>query len=69
MRLQDALTAARWNNEIQAFAEALPHGIPVNISSAPRNGAAVDGKRVPMVEGKTEYRVEVTVYRIPAPFL
>jgi len=43
MRLQDALTAARWNNEIQAFAEALPHGIPVNISSDPRNGAAAAG--------------------------
>ena len=35
MRLQDARTAACWNNEIQAFAEALPHGMPVNISSDP----------------------------------
>lgn len=43
MRLQDARTAACWNNEIQAFAEALPHGIPVNISSDPRNGAAAAG--------------------------
>ena len=25
------------------------------------DGTAVDGKRIPMVEGKTEYRVEVTV--------
>ena len=43
MRLQDARTAARWNNEIQSFAEALPHGIPVNISSDPRNGASGAG--------------------------
>ena len=43
MRLQDARTAACWNNEIQAFAEALPHGIPVNISSDPRNGVAAAG--------------------------
>lgn len=39
MHFQDADTAARWNNEIQAFCEALPHGIPVNISSDPRHGA------------------------------
>lgn len=43
MRLQDARTAACWNNEIQAFAEALPYGMPVNISSDPRNGASSAG--------------------------
>ncbi len=35
----DAGTAARWSNALQARAEAQPHGIPVNISSDPRNGA------------------------------
>ena len=29
--------AARWNNNIQAFVEALGHGIPANNSSDPRN--------------------------------
>ena len=40
MLLKDAKTAAMWNNEMQAFAEVQPHGIPVNISSDPRNGAS-----------------------------
>ncbi|WP_233188320.1 glycoside hydrolase family 3 N-terminal domain-containing protein [Actinomyces qiguomingii] len=39
--LQDAQTAARWNNAMQALAEAEPMGVPVNTSSDPRNGAAV----------------------------
>ena len=43
MLLKDARTAAHWNNEIQAYAEALPHGLPVNISSDPRTGAAAAG--------------------------
>ncbi len=30
--------AAKWNNEAQAFAEALPMGIPLNTSSDPRHG-------------------------------
>lgn len=38
--LESAEIAARWSNELQAFVEGLPHGIPVNISSDPRNGAA-----------------------------
>lgn len=29
--------AARWSNRLQAFAESLPHGIPTNNSSDPRN--------------------------------
>lgn len=37
--VQNAETAAKWSNALQARAEALPHGIPVNISSDPRNGA------------------------------
>lgn len=39
MMVQDADTAARWNNELQKEAERLPFAIPVNISSDPRNGA------------------------------
>ncbi|MDO4899616.1 glycoside hydrolase family 3 N-terminal domain-containing protein [Actinomyces sp.] len=38
--LQDAATAARWNNAMQALAEAEPLGVPVNTSTDPRNGAA-----------------------------
>lgn len=38
MRCESAETAARWNNGLQACAEALPWGIPVNISSDPRHG-------------------------------
>lgn len=38
-RFQDAATAARWNNEMQALAESLPLGVPVNTSSDPRHSA------------------------------
>lgn len=31
-------TAVKWNNNLQKLAERLPHGIPINISSDPRNG-------------------------------
>ena len=34
--VEDAKTAAKWNNELQKLAESMPHGIPVNISSDPR---------------------------------
>lgn len=37
--VKDAATAARWSNELQKRAEALPFGIPVNLSTDPRNGA------------------------------
>lgn len=37
--ISDAETAAKWSNEMQAYVERLPHGIPVNISSDPRHGA------------------------------
>ncbi len=40
MYIQNGEIAARWNNEMQAFCEALPHALPVNISSDPRHGAA-----------------------------
>ncbi len=41
--LENAGTAARWNNEMQALAESLPWGIPVNTSSDPRHGAQTSG--------------------------
>lgn len=40
-------TAVKWNNNLQEHAERLPHGIPVNISSDPRNG---------VIEGEQEYK-------------
>ena len=44
MRLHDPVSAAEWNNNMQAFAEKLGWGIPVNISSDPRHGAANSDK-------------------------
>lgn len=41
--VKDADTSARWSNALQALAEALPFGIPVNLSSDPRNGAKAGG--------------------------
>lgn len=35
--MDDAKTAAVWNNNLQAFVEGLGFGIPVNISSDPRH--------------------------------
>lgn len=43
MKLESGEVAARWSNELQAFAEKLPWGIPVNISSDPRHGASKAG--------------------------
>lgn len=37
VRVESPRIAAEWNNNLQAFAEGLKHGIPVNISSDPRN--------------------------------
>lgn len=51
--LQDAETAAGWNNEMQAFAEKLPHGLPVNISSDPRHGASDAGAEYKSGGGQT----------------
>lgn len=31
--------SAKWSNELQKRAETLPYGIPINLSSDPRNGA------------------------------
>lgn len=51
--LKDAETAANWNNEMQAFAESQPHGLPVNISSDPRHGASAAGAEYKSVNGQT----------------
>lgn len=53
MVLKDAATAANWNNRMQAFVEALPHGIPVNISSDPRHGASKAGAEYKSGDGQT----------------
>lgn len=37
-------TAVRWNNNVQAFAESLPLGIPANNSSDPRHGTVSDAE-------------------------
>lgn len=39
MTLKNGEIAAQWNNEMQAFCEAMPHCLPVNTSSDPRHGA------------------------------
>ena len=41
--LENAEIAAGWNNKMQAFVENLSHGMPVNISSDPRNGTSKAG--------------------------
>jgi beta-glucosidase len=38
-QVESIVTAARWNNQVQAFAEGLGLGIPVNICSDPRHTA------------------------------
>ena len=53
MLLKNAEIAAGWNNEMQAFVEALPHGIPVNISSDPRHGASAAGAEFKSGGGQT----------------
>lgn len=53
MVLKDAETAANWNNQLQAFAEELPHGLPVNISSDPRHGASAAGAEYKSGGGQT----------------
>jgi len=39
MELKNGPVAAKWNNEMQALCEKMPHGIPVNICTDPRHGA------------------------------
>ena len=35
---KDVETAVKWTNHLQETAEKLPHGIPINVSTDPRNG-------------------------------
>ena len=42
---------ADWNNEMQGLAESLPHGIPVNFATDPRN--AVNEERAAEFKGST----------------
>ena len=39
MKLKNGEVAAKWNNEMQALCETMPHCIPVNTSTDPRHGA------------------------------
>lgn len=49
LRFENVGTVVEWNNEMQALAEALPHGIPIAFSSDPRHGAGES-----MAEFKTQ---------------
>lgn len=40
--IDDTKTAVKWNNNMQAYAEKLGFGIPINISTDPRHGASAD---------------------------
>ena len=42
--VDDAKTAAKWNNNIQAFVEGIDLGIPINISSDPRHAPSGDSE-------------------------
>lgn len=44
VRAESPRIAAEWNNNMQTLVEGLGHGIPVNISSDPRNDAEVHGE-------------------------
>lgn len=50
-RFADAGVAARWNNEMQAMAEGIGLGVPVNTSSDPRHGASSSGAEYRMGAG------------------
>jgi beta-glucosidase len=43
-RVQSPEVAAKWNNNVQAFVEALGLGIPANNSSDPRNGVVANAE-------------------------
>ncbi|MCC8089310.1 MAG: glycoside hydrolase family 3 protein [Rikenellaceae bacterium] len=51
--VQSPETAARWNNNVQGFAESLGLGIPVNISSDPRHSGQVSNSVVEFNVGAT----------------
>lgn len=50
--VQSAEIAARWNNNLQALAEGIDFGIPVNISSDPRHAAKADAEYTPGLPGQ-----------------
>lgn len=54
--IQEPSAAARWSNNVQAFVEALPMGIPCNNSSDPRHSA---------VDSGTEFRTVSKVSKWP----
>lgn len=41
MKFSDVETVVNWNNKMQSYVEALPHGIPIAFSSDPRHGAGM----------------------------
>lgn len=43
-KVKDAVTAARWSNNLQAYVEGLGHGIPANNSSDPRHETAANAE-------------------------
>ncbi len=49
MKFAGVDTVVQWNNEMQSYVEALPHGIPIAFSSDPRHGAGASA-----MEFKTE---------------
>lgn len=51
--LENAEITAGWNNNMQAFVEELPFGIPVNTSSDPRHGASSAGAEYKSGGGQT----------------
>ena len=51
--MENARIAAGWNNEVQAFVEQLPFGIPVNTSSDPRHSASTAGAEYKSGGGQT----------------
>lgn len=42
--IENSEIGAKWNNNVQAFSEGLPLGIPVNISTDPRHGTSSDAE-------------------------
>lgn len=51
-KVESPETAARWNNNVQAFVEGRTHGIPANNSSDPRHSATADAEFAAGAGGK-----------------
>lgn len=54
-KLESVETAVRWSNGIQQAAEALPFGIPVNLSSDPRHGSSGDAEFHAAADGVSQW--------------